>query len=97
MSDVVILMQTIRALILSGDFVMTEHFTDRCRERGLASAAVVQDTAQGHIIENYPDDPRGPSCLILTKSGTYTLHVVVGASHVEIIMITAYSPNPGQW
>lgn len=46
-----------------------------------------------------PDDPRGPSCLILGFTETRRpLHVVCG--HLEgdqILIITAYEPDREEW
>lgn len=33
---------------------------------------------QGEILEEYPDDPRGESCLVLGVAGTKPIHVVLG-------------------
>ncbi len=90
-------MASIRAKLFAGQYVTTQHFLDRCKERHLEAKAVVLAAANGSIIEDYPEDARGHSCLILTSSGEYALHVLVGVAYVEIRMITAYSPNPDAW
>ncbi len=51
------------------------------------------------IIEDYPDDKYGPSCLILgyTESGR-PLHIQCGyADHFLIKIITLYQPDPEFW
>jgi hypothetical protein len=51
------------------------------------------------IIEDYPNDPRGPSCLILgfTKQNR-PIHVVCGIGEPEtLVIITLYRPDPNQW
>ena len=51
------------------------------------------------VIENYPADPRGASCLALgfTAKGD-PLHVVCGLSVLDVIVvITIYRPNPSEW
>ena len=75
----------------------TEHFVARCRERGPSVTEVVRETANGRIIEDYPEDQRGHSCLVLARRGEYSLHVVVGVAYVEIHMITVYHPDPEAW
>ena len=90
-------MAQIRRKLLTGNYVATEDFVTRCRERGLSVPEVVCETANGRIIENYPEDQRGHSCLILARCGEYSLHVVVGVAYVEIHMITVYRPDPEAW
>jgi len=53
----------------------------------------------GIIIEPYPDDPRGPSCLILGFTDkNKPLHIVCGRiEEDEILIITAYEPDPTEW
>jgi len=51
------------------------------------------------IIEDYPNDPRGHSCLILgfTKEGR-PIHLVCGVSQeTVVIIITIYRPDPKEW
>ncbi|MDP1715758.1 MAG: DUF4258 domain-containing protein [Anaerolineales bacterium] len=57
------------------------------------------ETAIGHdspeIIEDYPDDPRGASCLVLGWfEPDLPIHVCVGISSDMPEIITAYRPSP---
>ncbi len=60
----------------------------------------VRDAIMGddvEIIEDYPDDPRGPSCLLLAWASDRTpLHVVVSYPP-DPAVITAYVPDPERW
>ncbi len=53
------------------------------------------------IIERYPDDPRGPSCLVLGYAGRRPLHAVCAVKDQprEILLITVYDPRrqPERW
>ncbi len=49
------------------------------------------------IIEEYPDDPRGKSCLIFHKASHRVIHVVCTPNDEYLAIITAYIPNPEQW
>jgi hypothetical protein len=53
------------------------------------------------VIEDYPDDWRGPACLVLGwLEPTRPLHVVVGygdSEDVAIDVITAYHPEAPDW
>ena len=51
------------------------------------------------IIEDYPNDPRGHSCLILgfTKNNQ-PVHIISGlADEGILIVITVYRPDPNEW
>ena len=51
------------------------------------------------VIEDYPNDPRGPSCLVLgfTARGD-PIHAVCGMSVPNVlIIVTIYRPDPREW
>jgi hypothetical protein len=51
------------------------------------------------VLEFYPSDPRGPSCLFVgpAKDGRW-IHVVAGGFDRErLIIITVYRPKPPKW
>ncbi|MDM8550399.1 DUF4258 domain-containing protein [Desulfobacterales bacterium HSG2] len=47
------------------------------------------------IIEDYPDDPRGPSCLVLGFCGARLVHIVctIKEDIGELLLITLYDPS----
>jgi hypothetical protein len=51
------------------------------------------------VIENYPDDPRGASCLVLGYTrAAKPIHLVCGVSLPDaMIVITVYRPNAEEW
>lgn len=51
---------------------------------GLALEQLETITLAGECIEDYPDDPRGPSCLVLGWLP-------------KAILITVYLPDPQRW
>lgn len=52
----------------------------------------------GEIIEDYPDDPRGHSCLILGRDiEKRPIHVVCAPKDEYLAIITAYIPDNAQW
>jgi hypothetical protein len=52
----------------------------------------------GSIIENYPDDPRGNSCLVLGFGAEgRPIHVVCAPREDYLAVITAYIPEVGEW
>jgi hypothetical protein len=58
-------------------------------------AAILSDAAE--IIEDYPIDPRGPSCLVYGETaGGIVLHIV--CSHPPgVAIITSYRPDRTMW
>ncbi len=52
----------------------------------------------GEIIEDYPEDPRGHSCLLLAfGEGDRALHVVCAPKKEYLAIITAYLPSRADW
>jgi hypothetical protein len=89
----------IRWKFLRQQYSISFTHTEKLRRRRISSGMIEQTIATGEIIETYPDDPRGPSCLILgyPQAGR-PLHVVCGNfDQDELLVITAYEPSPEQW
>jgi hypothetical protein len=64
----------------------------------ISSAEVSQVVLAGELIEDYPNDPRGPSCLLLGVGYEQrALHVVCSPKDEYLAIITAYVPDPDQW
>lgn len=52
----------------------------------------------GEIIEDYPEDKRGHSCLILGFDQNHrAIHVVCSPKEEYLAVITAYLPAPNLW
>ncbi len=52
----------------------------------------------GELVEDYPEDSRGHSCLILgLGDGGRPLHVVCSPKVDYLAIITAYVPQPEHW
>ncbi len=53
---------------------------------------------KGQIIEDYPDDSRGHSCLMLGfGDSSRPVHIVCAPKDDYLAVITAYLPSPEQW
>ena len=94
------LSESIRRKIREGNYRFSHHAVQRCFEQGIVIEDVVEGVTRGcEVIENYPDDPRGHSCLVLTfTKDDRPLHVVIGVSDPSlIIIITVYEPDPRRW
>ena len=53
--------------------------------------------ANGEVIEDYPEDTRGHSCLILGIITDRSIHVVCSPKEEYLTIITAYVPNKQDW
>ena len=90
--------EDIRAKIAQGRYVVAFTHTEKLRQRRIKAEDIEQAVKSGIIIEDYPNDPRGFSCLIQGSAGGRPLHVVCGRLDAdEILIITAYNPDPEQW
>lgn len=67
-------------------------------DRMITSSEVERVLAEGEIIEDYPTDSRGHSCLILGfGDNAHPIHVVCSPKDEYLAVITAYRPDPAQW
>ena len=67
-------------------------------DRMINSAEVRRVIAHGQIIEDYPEDPRGHSCLLSGfGEGNRPVHVVCSPKEDYLAIITAYIPEASEW
>ena len=67
-------------------------------ERMISRREVRSIVEDGEIIEDYPDDARGHSCLMLGFGlERRPIHVVCAPKSEYLAIITAYLPNPNEW
>ena len=91
--------EKIRSRIRLGQYTISFTHTEKLRERMIEAADLEEAVLNGSIIEPYPEDPRGASCLILgfTRSSK-PLHIVCGnLEEEEVLIVTAYEPDPREW
>ena len=88
----------IREKILQGRYVIAFTHTEKLRQRRIKAQDIEESVEGGIIIEDYPDDPRGASCLIFGWVGGRPLQILCGRLDAEeILIITAYEPDPSEW
>lgn len=89
----------IREKILSGNWAMSKHARVRAGQRKIKDTEVIMAIANGEIIEDYPEDVRGQSCLVLGYIGPgRPVHAVCGIDPSgTLIIITVYFPEPSKW
>ena len=88
----------IREKVSQGKYIISFTHTERLRRRRIKAEDIEQAIHTGTIIENYPEDRRGASCLIFGLAGKRPLHVVCGRLEAEeVLIITAYEPDSEEW
>jgi hypothetical protein len=96
-------LDTIRAAFCDGTYLFTTTGAAKMLKRGISVHDVEEALCRDfpEIIEDYPDDLRGPACLILGWADlARPLHVEVGyglAPAVVTEVITVYEPDTSKW
>jgi hypothetical protein len=93
------LIDEIRKRVARGEFEFSQHAVDQSMLRHISIQEVREAIAGGEVIEVYPDDKYGPSCLIfgMTSIGR-PLHVQSSDPSRHIVkIITVYEPDPALW
>lgn len=93
------ILEQLRRKISHGQFALSQHALDQSAARGILLREMLEAIATGEIIEDYPDDKYGPSCLVLgfTSEGR-PLHVQCSyPSRPLVKIITLYEPDPHLW
>ncbi len=89
----------IKAELQAGSFSFTLHAFERAVERNISEREIREAGAGALVIESYPDDKYGPSCLLLgfTRAGR-PLHLQVSVVETpDLRVVTIYEPNPDEW
>lgn len=93
-------LQQIQSLIMQKKYYLTSHAeverdADQIKLQEIEEALLF---SMCKIIEDYPNDPRGPSCLILgfTKKDL-PIHTVCGIGEDVLVLVTIYRPDPDEW
>lgn len=73
----------------------SEHADKERMNDNLTISEVEESIIQGSVLEAYPDDKRGSSCLVVgfTKDGK-PIHSVCGRNDNILVIITVYIPAP---
>jgi len=67
-------------------------------DRMISAGEIRQIIEEGVLVEDYPEDVRGHSCLILGHGeDNRPIHVVCSPKDDYLAIITAYLPDPTQW
>ena len=67
-------------------------------DRLITTSEIRRVISKGEVIEDYPEDVRGHSCLILGfGDGTRPIHIVCSPKDEYLAVITAYLPDEDEW
>lgn len=92
--------ENIQRKIINQCYELSKHAVDQSIVRGIEISELEQAFCNNsEVIEDYPDDKYGPSCLVLgfTDAGR-PLHVQCSYPERELIkIITLYEPDPKRW
>lgn len=99
MTDKTPLLEQIRTATLKGVLFLPHAVRQMSRpERMISTAEVHHVLITGDAIEEYPEDPRGPSALLLGFGpGGRAIHVVAAPKEEYVAVITAYVPDAAIW
>ena len=89
----------IRHKIATDQFEFSRHAVDQSIIRRISVQEVKDVIATGTVIEDYPDDKYGPSCLIYgTTTAGRPVHLQCSyPSRPLVKIITLYEPDPDRW
>jgi len=94
-----VVIEQIRAKIASGQFEFSKHAVDQSIIRHVSVHELREAIVNGEIIEDYPEDKYGPSCLILgfTRADR-PMHIQCSYPSRSVVkIITLYEPDANLW
>ncbi len=93
------ILERVRAQVRASDYSFSFHAEREREDEHIFVQELEQSVVSGELLEDYPDDPRGHSCLILgfTRTGR-AIHSVWGLlPDGRVRVITVYLPLPPKW
>lgn len=88
----------IQEMVKRGEYEISFHAEKERYAEDITISDLETAILNGEILEDYSDDPRGPSCLVLGYSQNMAIHIVCGYTPIKWIrMVTVYMPRPPKW
>src|SRR4030042_1498509 len=84
----------IKEKVSKNEYYYTLHSEIERKADDLTFYQIEEAILAGDILEQYPDDGRGKSCLLVGFSENIPIHIVYGKRSEKIVIITAYVPKP---
>jgi hypothetical protein len=93
------LIDELREKFARDEFEFTKHATDRAILRNISVEEIREAVSTGEIIEDYPEDKYGPSCLIFSfTQASRPSHIQCSyPSRPLVKIVTVYEPDPAEW
>ena len=93
------LIEDIQAKVATGNFEFSRHAVDQTLRRRISIQEIREAVASGQVIEDYPADKYGPSCLLLGYTrNSRPLHLQCSHPARPLVkIVTVYEPDPAQW
>jgi len=67
-------------------------------ERMILRSEVCETIESDEVVEDYPSDPRGHSCLLMGRTlGGRVIHVICAPKKDYLAVVTVYSPSLLEW
>lgn len=93
--------ETIRALVKAGKYEFSIHAEKERQADKITMEELEEALGSCKVIEDYPTDPRGASCLVLGFAAERPVHAVctIRKGPEEVLLITVYdlSKRPEKW
>ncbi len=88
----------IKERIGKDEYLITYHAETERRYDSLSILEIEQALIDGEILEEYPEDKRGVSCLVYGEVDNRPVHVVCGRNSDDwLVIITVYIPTLPKW
>jgi len=84
----------IKEKVEKNQYEYTLHAEIERRADDLTFYQIEEAILAGDTLEQYPDDGRGESCLLVGFSENIPIHVVCGRRGDKVVIITVYVPKP---
>jgi hypothetical protein len=93
------MIEEVKHKFANDEFEFSKHAADQSILRGIAVKEIREAVGAGEIIEDYPFDKYGPSCLIFGFTAkNRPLHIQCSyPSRTIIKIVTCYEPDPNKW
>ena len=92
------MIEQLREKIRDGQFEYSLHAVRQMIARRIGNDEIIQAILAGEVIEEYPNDKYGPSCLVSGIAVSRRLHVhCTYPSRPLVKIVTAYEPKAAEW
>lgn len=88
---------SIKEKVKNREYDLSIHAHNERQEEQITIDEIEKVLLKGGIIEKYPNDPRGESCLVAGIVSEEPLHIVCCMRGERLLIVTVYRPKPPIW